>query len=303
MIPLPVTIHRAIARWQAMPGVLRGPMLVIGSGLTFSGMVVIGKFLGDRMSGIETAFFRALFGWFSLLPFVVMAGPAALRTRRPGTHIIRGLLGSLGLALTFVLITKLPLAEFTALNFTKGLFLVVLAALFLGERFRARRVIATLAGFCGVLVMLQPQAGVSLAALGVLFMAFVNAISLALIKDMMKTEAPVTVIFYLGTITTISLAPVTAYVWVTPDWNDLLLIFAISVLGTVGQSLQVRAFRATDASVLTPFEYFQLITAAFMGFIFFGDLPGIWTWVGGAIIAAANIYIALRENRARKAVA
>ena len=301
MISLPPSLVRAADRWRILPGVVRGPLFVIGSGLTFSGMVVIGKFLGNRMSGVEIAFFRALFGWFALLPFVVMAGPAALRTRRPWAHLIRGLLGSVGLALTFVLVTALPLADFTALNFTKGLFLVVLAALFLGEPFRARRVIATIAGFCGVLVMLQPQAGVSLAALGVLFMAFVNAVSLALIKDMMRTEAPITVMFYLATVTTLALAPVSAVVWITPDWTDLGLILAISVLGTLGQSMQVRAFRATDASVLTPFEYFQLLSAAAFGFIFFGDLPGLWTWMGGAIILAANIYIALRENRARKA--
>lgn len=300
MMSLPLPLKRVGHLWLSLPGVIRGPLLIIGSGLTFSIMVVIGKFLSNRLSGFEIAFFRALFGWFALLPFVAMAGPAALRTRRPWAHLIRGLMGTVGLALTFILIAYVPLAEFTALNFTKGLFLVVLAALFLGEPFRARRVIATIAGFCGVLIMLQPQAGIEFAALGVVFMAFVNACSLALIKDMMRTEAPVTVIFYLGTVTTLALAPFTAYLWVTPDWTDLGLIFAISLLGTLGQSLQVRAFRAADASVLTPFEYFQLISATALGLVFFGDLPGAWTWVGAAIIVAANIYIALRENRARK---
>jgi drug/metabolite transporter (DMT)-like permease len=62
-----------------------------------------------------------------------------------------------------------------------------------------------------------------------------------------------------------------------------------------------RALASADATVVAPFDYLRLPTVALIAFIAFGEVPGMWVWVGGAVIAASSIYIAQREARARGA--
>ncbi len=295
-------IARVSSGWLAMPGMVRGPLLMTASVASFSAANLLIKFLGSAVPALEVTFIRFLIGWVTIGFFLPSAGLAALRTHRAGAYFWRGLLSMTGTAIMFYALTVLPLAEVTVYNFTRGLFLVVLAALLLGERLRWRRITATVIGFVGVVVAMRPQAGIDPIALLVLLNAFMGAVVWVLIKKMMRTEAPFTVLFYHGMSTTLLALLPAIYVWVTPTLPQFLLLIVIGILSTLAQSFQVRAFRVADATVLSPLDYLQLLFSSVFGFLFFAELPGLWTWIGAALIVAANIYITLRENHLRRQV-
>ena len=291
---------RLLARWDALPGHVRGGVLTLGSGVAATLMAVTARFLGDRIHATEVAFFRAAFGWLSVMPFVIAAGPRILRTQRPGQHLVRGVFGGISMLSLFYSIMHLPLADATTYSFTRGMFLIVLAALFLGEPFRFARVFAIVAGFAGMLVMLRPQMGVQPAALVALGGAFFTAFSVASVKLLMRTESPVTVMFYFGLCSTLLTLVPALFVWVTPNPWEMALRLLVGALGALNQTLFLRAYRATDATVLAPFEYTQLLTAALFGYLFFGDVPGPYTWIGAGIIVAANLALTYWESRRKR---
>jgi drug/metabolite transporter (DMT)-like permease len=192
------------ARWSALPDNVRGAAWILVSCVFFSSMAATVKLLGSRLDSLQLSFFRALFGFLAILPFVAWGGFVAIRTERLGMHVTRGLLGGTGMLCGFYAITHLTLAEATAIGFTKPLFMVVLAALMLGEVVRARRWSATAVGFIGVLIMVRPGSGaLELAALVALFGALAAATVSLLIKRLSATEAPLTILFWLGVVTTL----------------------------------------------------------------------------------------------------
>lgn len=285
--------------WLRLAPVARGALWMLAAGVLFTGMGALVKVLGARLDSFQVAFFRALFGLLWILPFAIAAGWPALRTNHPGGHFVRGLIGAIAMFCGFYSVAHLPLADATAYSFTKPLFLVLLAALFLGERVRLRRISATAIGFLGVLVMLQPDAllhgRVELAAIVGLSGAGLVAAVVVLVKRLLRTERPVTVMFYFGLISTaVTLLPA-LLVWVAPTWRELTLLLLIGALGAAGQSCMLRAYSSAEATAVEPFDYTRLLYAAVVGFAVFGEVPGPWMLAGATLIIASTLYIARRE--------
>ena len=288
------------SRWLALPPGLRAILWVVLSGILFSFMGVFVKLLGTRLAIPQVAFFRALFGLAAILPFAIAAGPKVLATKHPLGHLARGLMGATGMFCGFYAYTHLPLATATAYSFTKPLFLVLLAAVFLGETVRARRLTAMAVGFAGVLVMLRPHAGIEVAALVALFGAATVAGVVVAIKVLVRTERPVTVMFYFGVISTTILAVPAWLVEAPPSGGDLLLPIAIGPAGASRHSPMTPAYTLTDATAIGPLDYLRLLYSAAFGYLIFGEVPDVWMWVGAGIIIASTLYIAHREAQLGK---
>jgi drug/metabolite transporter (DMT)-like permease len=86
-------------------------------------------------------------------------------------------------------------------------------------------------------------------------------------------------------------------VWTIPLPSTWGWLAAIGLVATLAQMSFVRAFRAADASVVLPFDYFKLLVAAIIGYIFFAEVPDLFTWIGGTITFAATLYTTQREAR------
>ena len=140
----------ALRRWHAIPVNLRGAIWITLAAVAFTMMAAVIKTLGSRLDSFEIAFFRCVFALAVTFPFALHAGPAALRTKRAGLHITRAATGMLAMFCGYYSITKLPLADATTIGFTRALFMIPLAVLFLGEKVHAARWIATIMGFAGV---------------------------------------------------------------------------------------------------------------------------------------------------------
>ena len=287
-----------------LSGNARGCVWMALCGLGFSVMAAFVKLAGQAgINTFEITFFRCLFGFVMLLPFVMKAGPSALHTQHIKAHFLRSILGIVAMACAYLGIAKLELATYTALSFTKPLFAILLAVFLLKEDVRWRRWAATVVGFVGVLVMMRPGSGTfnpwALLALG-------DAMSIALLITILKrlpvTETPLIMLFYYGVIATTLVAPPALYYWQWPQPVEWLYLVVIGATGALSQYWWILAFKAGDASVVAPFDYLRLLFAGAVGFAVFTELPDRWTLTGAGLIIASTVYIVHREARTGRAV-
>ena len=289
--------------WTSLAPNSKGALLMIISGLTYSFVAAMVKELSqDGMHGLEITFFRALFGFVALFPFLAVAGKAGFKTEHLSKHVWRGVLGSVSVFCAYLGIGKLALANYTALSFTKPLFAVILAFFIIGEQVRWRRWAATIIGFLGVLVMIRPGADAfsawSFLALGD---AFAIALLITIVKRLPESETELVMMFYYGVIAILISLPFALWFWRWPSGVQWLLLIGIGLIGALSQYLWILAFRAGEASAVAPFDYLRLLFAGLIGIILFGEYPDLWTIGGAAVVVASTIYIAQREARLRRA--
>ena len=239
---------------------------------------------------VHTVFVVALFGprhgWWRL--FV---------TRRPATQLTRSLLLLVSTSLFFTAIGKVPLADATAVSFTSPLLVAALAGPMLGERVDLRHWLAIGAGFAGALIVIRPTGG---ATNPYLFLVLGNSACYAayqiLTRRVAAFDRPETSVTYSALIGTLVLSVVAPLSFKAPaglsEWG---MLATLGLLGGLGHYLVARGLTLGPASILSPFHYAQLVGAAAMGFLVFGDVPSAWTWVGASIIIASGLYIAWRE--------
>lgn len=290
----PAVSPRLSRRARAIAWMLAGSLLV-----TVMGALV--KLLGSRIPAVELAAVRAVFLVLALLPFMLRQRRSVFITRQPGLLVLRaGALAAVN-ALGFWTLTILPLVYVTSISFTKPLFVALLALVFLGERLRLRRSLATLAGFVGVLTMLNPHTitfgSLEIWAAGAALMAALSmAVGVILVKRLSETDPPSTIIFYSNLGVVALLAVPTAVYWVDPTGREWLLLGLLGLVGLAGQNCFIRAYRVAEASYVAPFEYVRILAAAAVGYLAFAEIPDIWTGIGALLIAASTLYLAHRER-------
>lgn len=283
-------------RLKPLPAALQGALYMTSAAFCFSIMNVAIRIVSVELDPLQIAFLRNFFALIFMLPWLARAGLDGLRTRRLATHFWRAAFGLAAMICWFYSIALLPLAEAVALNFTVPLFATAGAALVLGEVVRARRWSATVVGFLGVLIILRPgfvevTPLMSLPVIAACFMA----VSVLIVKSLSGTEKPVAIVLYMNLLLTpLSLLPA-AFVWRWPSLGEVGLGLFIGSCAVLAHIAFTRAFARSDASAIMPFDYARLPFVAAIGYIAFDQTVDVWTWVGGAVIAAAGFYIAHRE--------
>lgn len=285
-----------IARAAALPGPVRGVLWVVLATALFALVPISVRDLSDTMSSSEIVFFRSAIGVAIMTAYFWSRGFGRLRTTKPGLHIWRAVLNFIGMVMWFYALGRMPIADAVAIHFTLPLFVVVLAAVFLGERPELRRSLATVVGFLGVLVILRPGfVEVSLAAMGVLASAALYAGTVILIKKVVRTDTAAVVNFYSNLIMLILSILPAAYDWTAPAWGDAPAIVLLGLSGAAAPYCVARALAAADATLVAPFDFLRLPFTAVMAYLFFAEAPPVWTWLGAAVIFASTYYIARRE--------
>tara|TARA_B100000470_G_C19728006_1_gene363205 strand:- start:329 stop:979 length:651 start_codon:yes stop_codon:yes gene_type:complete len=200
----------------------------------------------------------------------------------------------------FYAVSIAPLADVIALSFTAPIFATILAIVFLGEVVGVRRWTAIFVAFLGMLIILRPGlAEISQGQFLAMASSALWACSLIMIKILGRTESSITIIAYM----IIFQAPVSGLaamtVWITPTLEQVCVMATMGVLGTVGQWLLIEALKAGDTNVVMPFDFLKMIWAVLLGFLFFNELPDLFTWIGSAVIFSSAVYIAWRESKIR----
>lgn len=280
-------------------------LFAVASTLCFAAMDALVKSLTAGYPVIQVMFLRS----FSALIILCFAIPAigiggALRVRHPSRHVARSLFGLTAMACFFFAFSRLPLAEVYALGFAAPFFVTALSIPLLGERVGPRRWAAVGVGFIGVLIVLRPVGSVGAgiedllpmaAGLGAALFYALTVLSIRALKA--TASAAGTVLIFLITAST-----VTAFL-VVPWWRplapgDVPLIMGMGLAGLCGQFFLTLAFRRAAAAVVAPLEYTGLVWASVLGFVVFGEVPGLPVVVGASVIVASGLYIARREMSA-----
>jgi len=289
----PTTADDRVPVWQSAK--LRTFLWVVLSLVLATAMVTTVKYLSARVGIFQINFFRSFAAFLLPLPFLLGKREGLIWSRRPWFHVARGFSSSGAQICSFYAIIHLPLATAVAISFAGPLFVLVLAALILGEVIKARRWSATVIGFLGVLIMLRPTGAIELASLVALGGAFFFGTSVIMVKRLLENENPAVVIFYYGVIASLIFLGPAVYTWVTPSWQDMGLLALMATFGVAAQGAYIRALAVAEASELAPYGFLRLLFAALAGFLFFSEVPDFWTVVGGTVIVASTLYIARRE--------
>jgi len=297
--PLPADTTAPAARLTAN---LRGIVWMAGSTVAFVIMHATVRHVSKELNPIEIAFFRQAFGFLALTPFFLRYGLTPFRTTRLRLHTARAAINTVAMLSFYYALSTTPLAEVSALAFSSPIFATLLAMLFLGERVRLRRWMAILVGFAGTFVVIRPGfESVGPGQIAVLLSSATWAVALILIKLLGRTESSLTITAYMTLLMTpMSLFPAIA-VWQWPTAETFAWLALLGIAGTTGQLLVTQALKEGDTSVVMPIDFLKLIWAASLGFLWFGEVPTIFTWTGGAMIFASTTYIAVREHQLRAA--
>jgi drug/metabolite transporter (DMT)-like permease len=279
------------------------------SALLFAAMAALVRQLGDVAPVGQMVFFRSTFAMVPVLAIYALRGELAstVYTRRPFGQLGRGALSVCGMFTNFNALTRLPLADATAIQFVSPLFTVALAALILKERVRVFRWSAVIVGFIGVLVMLVPNfdparyaAGIGgVAAVGSIFAvvsSLCNAGTVIQTRRLTQSETTSSIVFYFSLICALAGAVTLPFAWHSPTPSELVSLIALGVLGGLAHIFLTESYRHATASVIAPFDYSSMLWALLLGYWVFGELPGVLVYVGAAIVAAAGLAVIWRER-------
>ena len=252
----------------------------------------------EGISPFQIVFLRVIFAIIALSPVLAWRGPEMLRTRHLKLYGARVVIGLAGMMTFFMALALLPVGEVTAISFLTPLFATLGAVIFLREIVGWRRWTSTLVGFAGALIILRP--GLTEIATGT-WLALAAALAMAtaslLIKQLSGRDDPDKVVLISVCLQApIALVPA-LFVWQWPSLHLWGVFAMLGVLGMLGHVTLTRAFRAADASLVMGADFARLPFAVLLGFILFGELIDLWTWVGAGVIFGASLYNAQRERR------
>ncbi len=271
----------------------RAILFMLAAVASFTLLDSTAKSLAKDLPVVEVVWARYV---FSLLLFLLLFRNESLtklwQTDRPWQQIGRALLLVGATAFIFFAVDYLPLAETYAISFVSPFLAALFAVLFLGEKIKAARWLAITAGFIGAVIVIQPGSGLySWAVVFPLGMAVCWALYQIVTRHLSATEGPSTTLFFTMLVGAAVTTPVVPFFWVTPDWQSLILMACMGLIGLVGQGLLIKAYGLADASLLAPFAYTQIVWATSIGFLVFGDLPNTTTIIGVTVIILSGLLL------------
>ncbi len=294
------------------PQNVQGVLCLVGAlvFLTISDSII--KWLSPFYPLHEITLYRATVALGLVLVFVHFTGGlTTLRTHRPGLHLFRGFLLVLANMFFFLGLSVMPLAEVVALFFVGPFFICLLARPFLGEVVGWQRWLAIAVGLIGVLVLVEPGGSeFTWTTLLPILAALAYSSMVVVTRKLGMNDSAGTLTFYIQVaFILVSVAsglllgdgrynlfsqPTLDFLlraWRWPGGFDLLLLFACGAVVAAGGYLMSQSYRIAQVSVVAPFEYTSLPLAVVVGYLIWGDLPGLRDYIGSALIIGSGIWV------------
>lgn len=285
---------------QRAPNIAKGIGYMLGAAALFPLMNAGAKYLALYYPIPEVIWARTT-GQLVFLAavFLPRRGLALFRSEHLGYQILCSVMMMGATVLFFIGVAWVPLAEASAITFSSPLMVAILASPLLHERVPVRRWAAILVGFAGTLVVIRP--GSEIANWGALLI-FLNTIFYAVYQVLTRIlgnyDRPETTVTYGALTGTLVLSTVVPFVFKAPEsWLHAAVFLSLGLAGGVGHLCVTRAFTCGPASVISPFNYAQLLGAAVLGVAVFGTVPAAWTWIGSAVIIGSGLYMAWDSRR------
>ncbi len=274
------------------------------TGLCFVAVNIIVKSVGTSLPAPESAFLRFVAGLTLLSPVLVRLMHTHFTRKTWALFGARGVFHTLAVMTWFYAMARIPLAEATAMSYMSPVYVTLGAAMFLGERLAARRLIAVAAALVGVAIILRPGfRDLSPGHYAQLFATLSFAASFLVAKRLSSEASPSVIIAFLAVSVTIGLAPFAYAVWVPPTLVQTAWLALVAVFATAGHYCMARAFAVAPISVTQPVTFLQIVWAVLAGALLFDEPVDFWVLFGGAVIIGAVSFIAWRESVLKRRLA
>ena len=284
---------------MSIEGPIRGVGLYCLALVLFVGMGTLAKTLA-AIYPVEQVIWARYF--FHVLLIVLMFPRrigSLFKTRRLGLQITRSVVVFAATAFGFTSLSIMPMAEVSAIGYVAPLMVTIMSFLILKEKVGPRRLLAVGIGFVGVIAILRPdQANFSLWSLLPLAMATCYATFMVMTRLIRGAAPPINSLFYTAIVGAVVATIPLPFIWQNPEPLHWLMFAGMGVIGGTGHFLMIKAFEQTEASMIAPFVYTELLWSIAAGAIFFSELPGIGMLVGAAVIMGSGLFILYREQRA-----
>ncbi|WP_319519879.1 DMT family transporter [uncultured Martelella sp.] len=276
----------------------QGLIWVALSMAAFIGMSVGSRELATSLSIRQVLFFRALVGLGIIIVLARQFLPEIRQAKMVRLHIIRNIVHFTGQYFWTIGVVLLPLASVFALEFTMPIWVAFFAWLFLKEKLTRPRILATLGGFLGVLVIARPGLGmIDPAASLVLLAAAFYALALICVKELTRECSPGVIVVWMILIQ-LPLGFVFALTdWQPVSWTDVPWMLVAGIGALSAHFCQAQALKRLEASVVIPIDFLRVPLAAIVGYYAYGEAIDLWVFLGGAIILLSNYQAVLRERR------
>ena len=261
----------------------------------FSLMTVCVKKIDNRIPIYELVFFRSLFSLF-ITSLIINKKNLDPWGRNKPLLVLRGIFGTIALLCIFYAIRNMPLNISTVIQYTYPIFISIFAGILINEKITKNIIFATVTGWLGILIILNPSQisslNIELNNLSVLI-AFIGAISTSLayitVKKLSLTEDVFIIIKYFPLISVITLSPIVFLNWVTPDINDLIWIIGIGIFTQAGQTFLTIGIKKLKTSEAATINYLQVFFGSLWGILFFNELINIKFIIGSLLVLLGTI--------------
>ncbi|ULB09095.1 DMT family transporter [Cereibacter azotoformans] len=255
----------------------------------------------------QITFARFLVQAILMLPVVVLMGTDWRMGRRmAGLVLLRAIFLILSTYSFVAAITVMPIADALAISFVEPFILLLLGRLLFGDEVGPRRIAASLVGFGGALMVIQPSlAAFGPVALWPLGTAVFFAFYMLVTRQMSRGMHPVTMQLHTALAGVLVMLPVLAVgeaaaiptldpVW--PEGFAWLLLFGVGFWASASHICMTYALKFAPSATLAPLHYLEIVAAVGLGYLVFGDFPNPLTWAGIGVISASGLYIIYRER-------
>jgi drug/metabolite transporter (DMT)-like permease len=282
---------------DGMPAATRAILWMIAATMMFAATNTMVKFLSSEHDVIQITWARYTFHFVFIVLLLGRRTAGVLKTRHLRMQLGRSALLLGASLLYFTGFTLLPLAESAAMINVTPILVTILSAIILRETVGIRRWSSVFVGFTGAMIVIRPgMDSFTSAALYPLGAALAYGLYQVATRHVSHADSPMTSTTYTALVGTIVGSCVVPFFWTMPDIASWGLMMSLGLSGALGHYFMIRAYTVTEASVAAPYTYAVIIWMIATGYIFFGDVPQVWTIVGAVVIAASGLYIARREN-------
>ena len=280
---------------------INSALWMLFASLNFALLNTLVKYLSTDFSLSQIIFFRSFFAIVFILPWLLNTGLLSLKTNSYKLQLARSTVALAAMYLWFFSISKIPLAEATAINFTAPIFGALCAIIFLKEKIKKRRFIAIIFSILGALIIIKPGfTEINIYILIAVLASLLMGLAAIFIKKLSMVDHPNAVVFYMPAILSIfSLIPCVIY-WKTPSFYQWFLLISTGLTATLAHQGITRAFAKSEATYVLIFDYLRLPFTALFAFYIFLETPTISIFLGSLIIFISSIYIINREKVAGK---
>lgn len=281
---------------------LLGVMFILLAGVLFTFLDTGVKWLTQSYSPVQVVWARYIGHMLILIGYLVMLGWPRCQAimasveSLPG-QFLRGILLLAASTFAYLAFRELPLLQVYVINFSSPLLVTLMAVPLLKEKVTTARGVAVIVGFIGVVIAVGPLDWRTQPAILLPFgMALCFALYQLATRRFGRNDHPLASLFYAGLAGALASSLIVPFFWTSIFAGDIPLFLLVGALGAGSQLMLILAMRCAPASLVSPFLYLQIVWATLSGYLVFGDVPLLKTYLGASLIIAAGLFLATRKH-------